>query len=153
LNLVKKARGSCIDKVVRLFSESDMVFKIDEDWCNYLYLNGIIDAETSKDEQGRLISYCRFSSPFIQERLFNALTGDIAGEWTPVLALALLDDLKDVLDGDAIDLAALLSRYKDYLGRLANKGINPWEEIPRKTDLHLTEAVGHFVDVVAIGWG
>lgn len=144
LNLVKKARGSYIDQVVKLFSESDMPFKIDEDWCNYLYLNGIIDWETTRDEQGRPVSYCRFSSPFIQERLFNALTDHIAGERTPILALEPLDDLEDVLDGADIDLVALLSRYKDYLVRLENKGINPWAGLPRRTDLHLTEAVGHF---------
>ena len=144
LNLVKKARGFYIEKVVRLFTMSDMVFKIDEDWCNYLYLNGIIDAETGRDPQGRLISFCRFSSPFIQERLFNALTDHLAGERPSILALEPLDDLKDVLATDELNLSALLSRYKQYLIRLHDKGINPWKGLPRRTDLHLTEAVGHF---------
>lgn len=144
LNLVKKARGPYIEKVVRLFSFSDMEFKIDEEWCNYLYLNGIIDAETRKDNQGRLISYCRFSSPFIQLRLFNALTDYLTEERTPIPALEPLDELKDVLKTDGLYLPALLSRYKNYLSRLQNQGINPWEGLPRRTDLHLTEAVGHF---------
>jgi hypothetical protein len=133
-----------MEKVLDLFSCSDMIFKIDEDWCNYLYLNGIIDAETSKDEKGSLISYCRFSSPFIQERLFNALTDALAGERTPILALKPLDDLRDVLEGDELNLPALMTRYTNYLDRLAEKGINPWEGLPRRADLQLTEAVGHF---------
>ncbi len=144
LNLVRKARGPYIEKVVKLFSFSDMVFKIDEEWCNYLYLNGIIDAKTHKDDQGRLISYCRFSSPFIQLRLFNALTDDLTGERTPIPALDPLDELKDVMETDVLNLPALLSRYKKYLVRLQDHSINPWKGLPRRTDLHLTEAVGHF---------
>ena len=73
---------------------SGMVFKIDENWCNYLYLNGIIDAEAGRDQQGRLISFCRFSSPFIKERLFNALTDHLAGERPSILALETMSDFR-----------------------------------------------------------
>jgi hypothetical protein len=47
--------------------------------------------------------------------------------------------------GNLINIPALLTRYKDYLARLAAIGVNPWKEQPRrKTDLKLKEAVGQF---------
>jgi hypothetical protein len=68
------------------------------------------------------------------------------GDRTPTLALHPLDDLADVFaPAIGLDLPALLRRYKEYLVRLKAKGLNPWKEQPRrKTDSHLTEAVGHF---------
>ena len=38
----------------------------------------------------------------------------------------------------------MLERYRAYLKRLAAKGINPWKDQPRRSDLHYTEYVGHF---------
>ena len=144
LNLVKKARGEHQPRVLELFSRSDIPFKLDADWCNYLYLNGITDAETTTDEEGRKATVCRFSSPFVQERLYNALTDDLVGDRPPILALEILDDLADIFAGGGIDLPALLDRYKSYLGRLEARGIDPWLEQPRRADLRLTEAVAHF---------
>ena len=144
LNLVKKARGPYVDRVLELFSRPDQPFSIDAPWCSYLYLNGIIDVETSVDNQGGKTEICRFSSPFIQQRLYNALTMDLMGERTPILALEPLDELTDVFGGPELDLPALLERYKNYLRRLAAKGLNPWQDQPRRGDLHHTEAVGHF---------
>jgi len=144
LNLVKKARGEYQPHVLELFSRSDMEFRLDADWCNFLYLNGILDIETVENESGEREDICRFSSPFVQERLYNALTHDLVGHRTPILALEPLDDLADVFSGERLDLPALLERYKRYLQRLADKGLNPWKEQPRRADLHVTEAVGHF---------
>ncbi len=145
LNLVKKARS---DKyrpyVLGLFASSDIPFNIDAEWCNYLYLNGIIDMETCLDDKGEYADICRFSSPFVQERLYNALTYDLVGDRLPILALEILDELEDVFAGDALNVPALIRRYKDYLGRLRAKGLNPWKDQPRRADMHYTEAVGHF---------
>ena len=144
LNLVKKARGEYQPHVLELFARSDVEFKLDAEWCNYLYLNGIIDVETTIDERGLEVETCRFSSPFIQERLYSALTDDLVGDRTPILALEGLDDLADVLDGPTLDLAALLDRYKAYLTRLQAKGLSPWRGQPRRADLRLAEAAAHF---------
>jgi len=144
LNIVKKAKGEYRTHVLELFARSDVEFKLDADWCNFLYLNGIIDGETSTDEEGKKTEICRFSSPFIQERLYNALTDHLVGDRTPILAVEILDDLADVFAGESLDLPALLERYKAYLTRLEAKGFDPWEEQPRRSDLRLTEAVGHF---------
>ena len=144
LNLIKKAKGEYRDHVLKLFSRSDILFSLDADWCNYLYLNGIIDYHLDGGKEGGDREVCIFACPFIQLRIYNALTYDLVGDRTPILALEPLDDLCDVFDGPELDLPALLRRYKDYLMRLKAKGLNPWKEQPRRADLHLTEAVGHF---------
>ncbi|SLM32558.1 conserved hypothetical protein [Desulfamplus magnetovallimortis] len=150
LNLIKKAKGKYKDKIVELFTNSDQPFTIDSEWCSYAYLNGIIDFETINDTHGKKNEICRFSSPFIQMRLYNALTGDLFGERLPILPLDPLDTLSDVFEeeegGDSsyINIPALLQRYKDYLKRFKAKGINPWKDQPRRSDLQYTEYVGHF---------
>ncbi len=145
LNLIKKARTEYRNHVLELFSRSDVVFSLDTDWCNYMYLHGLIDEEMVESDTGTLMSVCRFASPFIQLRIYNALTYDLFDARTPILTLDPLDELTNVFEGKSLNLAALLQRYQDYLARLKAKGINPWKAQPRrKTDVHLIEAVGHF---------
>jgi hypothetical protein len=144
LNLLKKAQGEYCDRVIELFSADDVPFRLDEEWCNYLYLNGVIDSEHTVGARGEPQFVCRFSCPFVQERLFSGLSTDLVGDRMPILPLEIFDDLDDVFGPEGLDLAALLERYKAYLVRLAAKGIDPWREQPRRADLHLTEAVAHF---------
>jgi hypothetical protein len=61
-----------------------------------------------------------------------------------MLALDPLDRLTDVFAGRHVDAAALVGRYRGYLARLRQKGLDPWKGQPRRADTHLTEAVGHF---------
>ena len=144
LNLVKKARGPYRPHIVELYGRTDVPFRLDADWCAYAYMNGIIDHETHTLASGERAELCRFSSPFVQSRIYNALMTDLVGDRMPALPLDPLDDLADVFSGPDLDLTALLARYKAYLGRLKTKGLNPWKEQPRRADLHLSEAVGHF---------
>jgi len=146
MNLIAKARMPEYQKfLLELFTRSDMPFSFHEPLCNYLYLHGIVESETTRRPNGELGEICRFASPFIQDCLYHALSREIVGDRMPILPLQPLDDLADVFSGTSLDLSALLQRYKDYLLRLKAKGINPWKEQPRReTDLHLTEAVGHF---------
>jgi len=144
LNLVKKVRSGYQNHAVELFNHSDIRFSIDAEWCSYLYLNGVIDKEEVISEKGEFFEFCRFSSPFIQLRLYNALTMDLIGERLPILALDPLDTLSDVFESPELNIPALLERYKAYLKRLKAKGINPWKDQPRRADLHYTEYVGHF---------
>jgi len=144
LNLVKKVRSGYVPDVLKLFSSSDMLFSLDADWCGYLYLNGVIMPETSVDKHSNLVEVCRFSCPFIQKRLYNALTDDLIGDRLPMLAIEPLDDLADVFEGEILNLPSLLDRYKAYLVRMKAKGLNPFKDQPRRNDLHYTEAVGHF---------
>ena len=131
--------------LVELFTRSNIFFSFHDPQHNYLYLHGIVKPSTIRQPNGELHSICRFSSPFIQDCLYAALSRELIGDKMPILALEPLDDLADVFSRPELDLPALLKRYKDYLLRLKAKGINPWKEQPRrKTDLQLTEAVGHF---------
>ena len=142
LNLIKKAKGKYLDKVLSLFERSDIAFSLDKDWCSYLYLNGIIDY-TDLRENNQKKKVCIFSSPFIQQRLYNALTYDFVGEDTPTYPLALGDDLSDVFEA-GLNLERLIPRYKDYLKRLKAKNISPFRDFPKRSDLNIYEAGGHF---------
>jgi AAA-like domain len=165
LNLVKKARGPHQPHVVALFTDPNVPFNMDKDWCSYLHMNGIIDRAPAPDRADGTSFVCRFSSPFVQRRLYAALTDDMFGDKGPILAIEPGDLLDDVFTPPCLDGAAsgpkprapsephggglcvppLLARYRGYLARLAAGGIDPWQGQPRrKTDLHLTEAVGQF---------
>ncbi len=143
LNLVKKVKIGYVNHVLELFSRSDVIFSLDAEWCAYLYMNGVITFQVQTDSDGQPQTTCRFSCPFIQKRLYNALTYDLVGDRLPILALEILDDLADVFEA-GLNLPALLSRYKAYLVRMKARGLNPFKDQPRRTDLHYTEAVGHF---------
>jgi hypothetical protein len=146
MNLIAKARmPEYQDYLIELFTHSDLPFSFYEPKCSYLYLHGIVTSETLRQPNGERDEICRFSSPFIQDCLYFALSQEMLEERMPILALQPLDDLADVFVGQSLDLPALLQRYKDYLHRLKAKGLNPWKEQPRrKTDFKLIEAVGHF---------
>ena len=144
LNLMKKARSRYLEYVLDIFNHSEIEFSLDMDWCSYLYLNGIIDYDESVDEKGELIQVCRFSNPFIQLRLYNALTYDLVGDRIPIYALRIGDDLKDVFEGDELNLPSLIDRYRDYLKRLRQKNISPFKEQPKRSDLNIYESGGHF---------
>ncbi|OGV73867.1 MAG: hypothetical protein A3K19_09725 [Lentisphaerae bacterium RIFOXYB12_FULL_65_16] len=144
MNMVAKARGEHLPRVLEMFSKSDIPFAIDAEWCNYLFLNGLISFDTALDGRGGEIRVCRFTSPFIQKRIYNALCDDMVGDRMPILALEPLDRLDDVFEGGRIDCPALLKRYTAFLARLKAKGLNPWRDHPRRADLGLRESVGHF---------
>jgi len=142
LNLIKKARGKYLDRVLSLFERSDISFSLDKDWCSYLYLNGIIDY-TDLVENRQKKKVCIFSSPFIQQRLYNAFTYDFMGDETPIYPLPIGDDLSDVFE-NGLNLEKLIPRYKDYLKRLKAKNISPFRDFPKRSDLNIYEAGGHF---------
>lgn len=144
LNLISKAKGPYREHVVRLFANAEVPFHWSEEWCNHLYLNGIIDHEQGVDEEGRPLYRCRFSSPFVQLQLYNALSRNVLTDPESNLALDPLDDLGDVFSPAGLDLPALLGRYRAYLGRLRAQGIDPFAGEPRRRDLHHREAPGHF---------
>lgn len=131
--------------LIKLFGSNNIPFSFHHQLCNYLYLHGIIEPFSIQQPNGKQRDICRFSSPFIQDCLYYALTDDIVGDEIPIIPLQPLDNLADVFEGTSLNLPALLARYKDYLARLRAQGINPWIDQPRrKKDLKLTEAVGQF---------
>ncbi len=144
-NLITKAREEeYLPFLATLFSKANIPFTFHKPLHNYLYMHGIIEPDIVHDEHGKPITLCRFTSPFIQQCLYDALSDELVAN-PYILALHPLDKLKDVFDPPVLDLPALLQRYKDYLARLKAKGIDPWKEQPRRQSDHkLTEAVGHF---------
>ena len=143
LNLIKKAKGQYFNKVLEVFSKSDIEFNLRADWCSYLYLNGIIGYDEGVDKKGDIIYICKFSSPFIQDTLFHAFSLEFCGDETPIYALRLGDEITDVFE-QGINLHALITRYRDYLKRLEEKGLSPFKHIPKRSDLNIYEAGGHF---------
>jgi hypothetical protein len=145
MNLIAKARMPEYQTfLIKLFNSNNIPFSFHSFLCNYLYLHGIIESVNIQVTNGKPGKMCRFSSPFIQDCLYYALTDDIIDD-IPILPLHPLDNLADVFEATRLNLPTLLTRYKDYLVRLRAQGINPWKEQPRrKTDLKLTEAVGQF---------
>jgi hypothetical protein len=146
LNIISKARmPEYREFLIRLFGREDVGFSFHNPVHNYLYMHGVIEPETVRPPGGEWVEVCRFTSPFVQSCLYDALGMDLLGDRLPLLALEPLDDLGDVFAGDGLNLTRLLERYRGYLKRLKEQGLNPWREQPRRrSDLHLTEAVGHF---------
>jgi hypothetical protein len=144
LNLVKKARGPYVKRVIALFTDPNVRFALDKDWCAYLYMNGIIDEAPAPELRTDVGAVCRFSSPFVQRRLYAALTDDMFDENSPILAIEPGDLLADVFTPAGLCVPPLLGRYRAYLERHKERGTDPWQGQPRRKDLHLTEAVGHF---------
>jgi len=144
-NMITKAKKDYQSYALKLFTNANIRFSFDYDWCNYMYMHGIISYEKI-EEKNKYYHVCRFSSPFIQTRLFNAFAGEISeAHENAILPLEPLDTLDDVVCESGLNLPSLLNRYKKYLARLKENGINPWKNQPRrKQDFHLTEAVGHF---------
>ncbi len=151
LNLIAKARKPEYQEfLTNLFSSVDEPFLLHDAKHSYLYMHGVIGSDRITESNGDIKKVCKFASPFIQRCLYDALGRDLIGYRSPIRALQPTDALTDVFEGPTLNLPALLNRYKDYLKRLKAAGVNPWKEQPlkesprRKTDLHLTEAVGHF---------
>jgi hypothetical protein len=90
----------------QLFGNAEVPFTPDADRCNYAYLHGIIDHQTYTEPDGRKKQICRFTSPFVQLRIYNALTYDLVGDRMPILALYPLDKLTDVFGSPGRKLPA-----------------------------------------------
>ncbi len=145
-NLIKKAHEEEYQPfLTKLFSNTNIPFAFHKPLHNYLYMHGILDTDIIEQPNGELLEICRFSSPFIQQCLYDALSGALVRDPRTILVLDMFDEMTDVFEGPTLDLPAVLQRYKGYLHRLRAAGFNPWKEQPRReTDYHLTEAVGHF---------
>lgn len=146
LNLGKKARGPHRRDVMRLFTDPNVRFALEDEWCSFLYMNGIIDEVIVSDESSPTgeKAVCRFSSPFVQHRLYTGFSREMFGDNGPLPSIPVGDALDDVFTSGGLCIPPLLERYRDYLKRLKDKGIDPWVGQPRRQDLHYTEAVGHF---------
>ena len=136
LNIISKVKQSPYkDLVLKFFQTSEKFdFKYDNNNINYLYMNGIIDIE--KVELKKIV---RFSSPFVQKRLFShfsELLFDESGQLVPPFT-----NINHVVTKDRLNIKNLMKLYESYLHR--NK---KWllKDAPRRKDLRIFEAVYHF---------
>jgi hypothetical protein len=137
LNIISKARQEPYRGfVLELFETREKVeFKYDDERINFLYMNGVIDQETTDETR----YYVRFACPFVQKRLFNYFSGQMFREVGRLYAP--FEDLTDTVTEESLNVGNLLRRYEQYLRQ--NRA---WllKDAPRRTDLRLYEAVYHF---------
>ncbi|VEN73236.1 conserved hypothetical protein [Candidatus Desulfarcum epimagneticum] len=137
LNIISKAKQEPFKKtVLELFgTKRKMPFKYDKPDINFLYMNGIISGEHESETE----SYVKFSSPFVQKRLFNYFADEIF-EYTDEFHDP-FEPLDDAITEDSLNIRNIIKLYRKYL--VKNRD---WifSDAPRRSDLRVYEAVFHF---------
>lgn len=141
INIISKAnQPEYKDTVLNLFKTTEKeVFSFDDPKLNFLYMNGIIDYETEQDSRGKTSYYIKFSSPFVQKRLFNRFSREMFRHLGNVIDP--FEDLTAIITEENLNVRNLIKRYQKYISQ--NKD---WlfENAPRRADLKIFEAVYHF---------
>ena len=137
LNIISKANEKEHKSLVLELFKTDrkIEFNYDDKSLNYLYMNGVIDVEKESPTQ----YYVRFSSPFVQERLFNYFSREIFQQMGQLVEPFL--NLDHVITPTHLEVPELLKLYQNYLDK--NK---KWmfKQAPRRSDMRVFEAVFHF---------
>ncbi len=137
LNIISKAKqGPYREKVLNLFRTDDkQFFSFDEPLTNFLYMHGVVDREIADSGE----RYIRFSSPFVQKRLFNYFSRELFTSMGRLTEPFL--NLDNVITPTHLNIGELLKLYQDYIA--ANR---EWlfKDAPRRSDLRIYEAVFHF---------
>ncbi len=136
INIISKAKEEPHREVVLKFFRTDQKFgfAFDDPHLNFLYMNGVIDTEETNEDL-----YVRFSSPFVQKRLFSYFSRELFPDMGRLTEP--FDDLSDTLTADGIHVRSLIRRYEKYLRKNRE-----WllKDAPRRKDLRVFEAVYHF---------
>ncbi len=136
LNLISKVKQPPYrDVVLSLFDTGNLPFAYDDELVNFLYLHGVIDNQVTETHE----RYIKFSSPFIQKRLFNYFARILfreTGQLYPPFT-----DLSAVITESSLNVPPLLRLYERYLQ--INRA---WllDDVPVRKDLRVYEAVYHF---------
>ena len=137
LNIISKVKQTpWKDVVLELFkTDSRLEFSYDDSTLNYLYLNGVITPE----QEARTEYYVKFACPFIQKRIFNFFSHELFRY--PGRLYEPFEDLSDIISETHLYVRPLFRRYERYVQQNRN-----WlfKDAPRRSDLHLYEAVYHF---------
>jgi hypothetical protein len=138
LNLVSKVKQAPYKSFVleRFQTGKKLKFSYDDPKSNFLYMNGVIDI----DEMSLKENYVKFSSPYVQKRLFNAFARELFQEMDNLYDP--FEQLSDTLTDETLNLRRLLERYEQYLQANREKVL---KNAPRRQkDLRVFEAVFHF---------
>lgn len=138
LNLISKVEDPKHKLLVfDLFNTNTKIpFKYDDPSTTNLYLNGVIERETNASHQ----HFIKFSSPFIQKRLFNYFATEMYGRLGRLYDP--FDNLENTVTNEAVDIPNLMQRYEQWLQKNRTRLL---KDAPRRrTDDRLYEAVYHF---------
>ncbi|MCP4155636.1 MAG: hypothetical protein GY757_48375 [bacterium] len=137
LNIISKSKKEPEKTfVLKLFqTDEKLKFRYDDTSINSLYMNGVINKEKAADHR----YYVRFSSPFVQKRLFNYYSGELFGEMGQLVEPFIT--LEHIVAPTHLDIPGIMDLYQKYLDK--NK---TWlfKDVPRRSDLRVYEAVFHF---------
>ena len=137
LNIISKANKEPNKTyVLDMFQTNEKLeFRFDNKIINALYMNGIADKEVVDQTH----YYLKFSSPFVQKRLFNYFSDELFRLMGTLVEP--FTNLDNVITDTDLNLKNLLGLYQEYL--VKNKD---WlfKEAPRRSDLKIFEAVYHF---------
>ncbi|MCU0286316.1 MAG: ATP-binding protein, partial [Acidobacteria bacterium] len=117
LNLISKVKKAPYrDLVIELFQTDEKIkFRFDNEELNYLYMNGVIEYESVETDMGETEFYCKFSSPFVQARLFNYFSWEIFN-YLGVL-IHPLDTMEDAVTPEILNIRNIMKRYQAYLDK------------------------------------
>ena len=136
INIISKARQEPYrELVLQLFKTNEKIlFRYDSPGLNFLYMNGIISPEQSG---GKLC--VRFSSPFVQKRLFNYFSDEFFDDTGKLHEP--FEDLSDVYTETGLNIRNLMHRHQEH-----TRKNREWllRDVPRRKDLRPFEAVFHF---------
>jgi len=143
LNIIAKAKEPAHKPLVlKLFeAEAKIPFRYDDPQTNFLYLNGVVDQDVvGEDTTMSGERYLKFSSPFVQKRLFNyfayELFGDLGRLYNP------FDNLDNTITETTLSVPNLLQRYEAWLQQNRTRILR---NAPRRaSDDRIFEAVFHF---------
>ena len=145
MNLISKAREPEYREILtELFDTVRKTdFSFDNLQLNYLYMNGIILFEHSEEDIGKL--YAKFSSPFVQKRLFNRFADELYPNMGQIIKP--FENIDHIYNGKTINIQNLLRRFEQYLRQNKTWLLNLAPR--RKADLQIFEAAYHFI---LYGW-
>ncbi|MCP4150565.1 MAG: AAA family ATPase [bacterium] len=136
LNIISKAKQEPYnDTVLELFkTDKKIKFTYDDTNLNYLYMNGVIDTDKIDRDY-----YAKFASPFVQKRLFNYFANELFREMGQLVEP--FQTLDDTITESHLNIRNLAGRYQQYLAKNRK-----WllEDVPRRKDLRIYEAIYHF---------
>ncbi|MCP5104217.1 MAG: hypothetical protein GY950_12595, partial [bacterium] len=137
LNIISKAKKEPYnDTVLELFKTDQKIpFSYRNRRLNFLYMNGVIDREEVNESE----YYVRFASPFVQRCLFDYFSDTIFEQMGRLVDP--FADLDDTITETELNIRGLGKRYQTYLAENRD-----WllEDVPRRKDLRIYEAVFHF---------
>ncbi|MCP4151404.1 MAG: hypothetical protein GY757_26910, partial [bacterium] len=137
LNIISKAKKEPYNETVLELFKTDrkIPFTYRNPHLNFLYMNGVIDQEKS----GESAYYVRFASPFVQRCLFDYFSITIFQQMGRLFDP--FTNLDDTITETDLKIRNLGKRYETYLADNRD-----WllEDVPRRKDLRIYEAVFHF---------